>query len=83
MPRELPVGPGHESRAARGAEWVFDTDADVVHYCDICGIRWGVGGEYFASAAVVPASTEQVQAVVQITNKYRLPRRTISMRMRR
>ena len=67
-----------EFRAAVGAEWVFSSDADVALYRDSYSIYWGEAEERVASAAVAPAKVEEVQQVVRIANKYRIPLYAIS-----
>jgi (+)-pinoresinol hydroxylase len=67
-----------EFRSALGAEWVFWRDEDVDLYRDAYSIYWGEKEERRASAAVAPASVEQVQAVVRIANQYKLPLFAIS-----
>src|ERR1700684_4387070 len=56
-------------QAAGGAEWVFTTDDDVALYRDAYSPFWGEDEERVASAAVAPATVEQVQAVVRIANE--------------
>jgi 4-cresol dehydrogenase (hydroxylating) len=56
-----------------GAEWVFTSQEDVDLYRDAYSILWGEPEERKASAAVAPASVEQVQAVVKVANRYRIP----------
>lgn len=60
-------------RAAIGAEWVFTGDEDVSFYRDAYSPLWGESGERLVSAAVAPADAEQVQAIVRIANRYRIP----------
>jgi 4-cresol dehydrogenase (hydroxylating) len=67
-----------EFAAAVGTEWVFSSDADVAMYRDSYSILWGEPEERVASAAVAPNSAEQVQQVVRIANKYRIPLYPIS-----
>jgi FAD/FMN-containing dehydrogenase len=62
-----------ELRAVVGSEWIFTTDDDVGLYRDAYSLRWNAEDEFLASAAVAPASVEEVQAVVRIANKYKLP----------
>ena len=56
-----------------GPEWVFTSDADVDLYRDAYSPLVGEPDERFASAAVAPDSTEQVQAIVRVANQYRIP----------
>ena len=67
-----------EFKAAVGAEWVFSSDADVALYRDSYSIYWGEPEERVASAAVAPARVEEVQQIVRIANKYRIPLYPIS-----
>jgi len=60
-------------RGALGAEHVLDGDAALEPYRDPYSFRWGDADEYRASAAVLPGTAEQVQAVVRIAGQYRLP----------
>ena len=62
-----------EFRTAVGAEWVFTEEADVSLYRDAYSILWDQPDELLASAAVCPANTEQVQEVVRIANRHRVP----------
>jgi len=56
-----------------GAEWVFSSDEDVALYRDAYSPAWDTPGELVPSAAVAPQSTEEVQAVVRIANRYKIP----------
>ena len=67
-----------ELQAAVGAEWVFTSEDDLESYRDAYSIRWGNEDEYLASAAVAPIKVEEVQAVVRIANKYKIPLYPIS-----
>jgi hypothetical protein len=86
MPIKLPPGisAGTHASAVRefqrvvGADWVFTSEEDLDTYRDAYSIRWGLEDEYFASAAVAPKSVEEVQAIVRIANKYRIPLYPIS-----
>jgi 4-cresol dehydrogenase (hydroxylating) len=62
-----------EYQAALGAEWVFTSDADLHAYRDPYSIFRDTERESLASAAVAPASVEEVQAVVRIANRYKTP----------
>lgn len=62
-----------EFRKVIGAEWVFTGDEDVALYRDAYSLVWDEEDEPIPSGAVAPASTEEVQAVVRIANRYRLP----------
>jgi FAD/FMN-containing dehydrogenase len=61
-----------------GTDWVFTSDADVALYRDAYSPMWGEEDERRASAAVAPNSVEQVQAVMRIANRYRVPMYPIS-----
>ena len=65
-------------RRVVGDEWVFTSDADVDLYRDAYSPLAGQPDERRASAAVAPATAEQVQAVVRIANQYRIPLYAIS-----
>ncbi len=58
---------------AVGREWVFTSDADVALYRDAYSPLMGQPSELMASAAVAPDGVEQVQAVVKIANRYKIP----------
>jgi 4-cresol dehydrogenase (hydroxylating) len=62
-----------EFAAAVGADWVFTSDADLELYRDPYSVMRGTERESLASAAVAPASVEQVQQVVRVANKYKTP----------
>ena len=57
--------------AVVGAEWVLATDEDRETYLDLYSP--GRDDSHAASAAVAPASVEQVQALLKIANEYRIP----------
>ena len=61
-----------------GKEWVFSSDADVDLYRDAYSPFWGEPEERVPSAAVAPISVEQIQAIVQIANRRRIPLYPIS-----
>jgi 4-cresol dehydrogenase (hydroxylating) len=65
-------------KAAVGAEWVFTSDEDVTLYRDAYSPFFGEEEERMASAAVAPATTEEVQAVVRIANEHGVPLYPIS-----
>ena len=67
-----------EFTTAVGAQWVFTTEEDVMLYRDSYSILWGEPEERVPSAAVAPASVEQVQQIVRIANKYKIPVYAIS-----
>lgn len=56
-----------------GPEWVFTSDGDLDLYRDSYSPLRGTPEERTAAGAVAPKSTEEVQAVVRIANKYRIP----------
>src|SRR5690606_17454403 len=62
-----------EPRAAAGSEWVFTSDEDTALHRDACSPYGAEGAERAASAAVAPAEDEQVQEVLRIANRFRIP----------
>jgi (+)-pinoresinol hydroxylase len=56
-----------------GKQWVFTSADDVDLYRDAFSPFLGEPEERVASAAVAPESVEQVQAIVRIANRYRIP----------
>lgn len=62
-----------EFEAAIGAEWVFTSAADLALYKDAYSPFWGEPEERVASGALAPASVEQVQMLMRIANRYRIP----------
>lgn len=56
-----------------GADWVFSSAADLAMYRDAYTPMRDEPGELKAGAAVAPDSVEDVQAVVRIANRYRIP----------
>ena len=58
---------------AVGKEWVFTSDEDVALYRDAYSPFWGEADELIASAAVAPDGVDQVQKVVRIANRYKIP----------
>jgi len=67
-----------EFAGAVGHEWVFSSAEDVALYRDAYSQVWDETEERRASAAIAPASVEEVQAVVRIANRHRIPIYTIS-----
>ena len=67
-----------EFTASVGAQWVFTSEEDVGLYRDSYSIFWGEPEERVPSAAVAPANVEQVQQIVRIANKYKIPLYSIS-----
>ncbi len=61
-----------------GADWVFTSDADLDLYRDAFSPFLNEPEERIASGALAPVSTEQVQQVVRIANRYRIPLYPIS-----
>lgn len=57
-----------------GSDWVMNTNADRDHYLDHMPIY---PERHVAAAAVAPADTAEVQAVVRLANEYRVPLWTI------
>ena len=66
---------------AIGKAWVFTSDEDVGLYRDAYSPLRGEAGERLASAAVAPASVEEVQAIVRIAGRYKIPLYPISTGM--
>jgi len=64
--------------AAIGKDWVFTSDDDVALYRDAYTPFWHEAEEEIPSAALAPQSVEDVQAVVRIANKYKVPLWTVS-----
>jgi (+)-pinoresinol hydroxylase len=64
--------------AAIGKEWVFTSDEDIDTYRDAYSPFWHESEEPIPSGAIAPEGLEQVQAVVKIANKYKIPLWTIS-----
>lgn len=67
-----------EFRAAIGTDWVFSSEEDLGPYRDSFSPVWDTAQERLASGAVTPANVEQVQAIVRIAGKYRIPLYPIS-----
>jgi 4-cresol dehydrogenase (hydroxylating) len=67
-----------EFQGVVGADWLFTADEDVDTYRDAYSPLWGEPNEYIPSAAVAPADVEQVQQLVRIANRYKLPLYPIS-----
>jgi len=61
-----------------GSQWVFTSEEDLHLYRDAYSPYWDEPEERVASAAVAPASTEEVQEIVRIANHYRIPLYPIS-----
>src|SRR5450755_4682355 len=63
---------------AVGKEWVFSSDEDVDLYRDSYSPFWHEDQEPIPSAALAPASAEEVQQIARIANRYKIPLWTIS-----
>ncbi|MFY9812141.1 FAD-binding oxidoreductase [Aquabacterium sp.] len=61
-----------------GKDWVLTYDEDLKTYRDAYSPLRETPKDRGASAAVAPASVEEVQAVVRIANRHRIPLYTIS-----
>jgi 4-cresol dehydrogenase (hydroxylating) len=61
-----------------GPEWVFTSEEDLDLYRDAYSPFMNEPEELVASGAIAPTSTEQVQQIVRIANRYRIPLYTIS-----
>ena len=61
-----------------GKEWVFTADDDVDLYRDSYSPLWSEEEEPIPAAAVAPDGVEQVQRIVRIADKYKIPLWTIS-----
>jgi (+)-pinoresinol hydroxylase len=62
-----------EFRNAIGRDWVFTKDEDLNLYRDAYSPYWSEAEDRVPSAAVAPERVEQVQAIVRIANKYKIP----------
>ncbi len=60
-------------RGIVGAQWVFTSEEDLATYRDFYSPYWGEEEERQASAAVAPATVEQVQQIVRLANDLHLP----------
>ncbi len=67
-----------EFESVVGHDWVFSSEEDVALYRDSYSIYWGEPEERVASAAVAPASVEEVQEIVRIANRHGVPLYPIS-----
>ena len=65
-------------QAAIGKEWVFTSDEDVDLYRDSYSPFWNEPEDPVPSAALAPDGVEQVQQIVRIANKYKIPLWTVS-----
>ncbi|WP_030539680.1 FAD-binding oxidoreductase [Sphingobium sp. DC-2] len=66
---------------AVGSQWVFTSEEDVMLYRDAYSPLWDEPDELIPSAAVAPSTVEEVQAVVRIANRFKVPLYTISTGM--
>jgi len=62
-----------ELAAIVGGRWVFSDDESMRLYTDSYSPRYGAPDDLWASAAVAPDSVEQVQAIMRLANRRRLP----------
>jgi 4-cresol dehydrogenase (hydroxylating) len=67
-----------EFEAAVGKEWVITSPEEIHPYRDYFSILKDQDDELVPSAAVCPASVEQVQAVVRTANRFKIPLYAIS-----
>jgi 4-cresol dehydrogenase (hydroxylating) len=67
-----------ELEAALGKEWVLTSDEDLHPYRDHFSYIKDQPNELIPSAAVGPDTVEQVQAIVRIANRYKIPLYAIS-----
>src|SRR5579863_9279670 len=67
-----------EFEHAVGKQWVFTRDEDVDLYRDAFSPFLNEPEELVASAAVAPVSTEEVQQIVRIANRHKIPLYPIS-----
>jgi len=56
-----------------GKDWVFTSDDDLNLYRDAYSPYLNEPEELIASAAVAPTTTEEVQAIVRVANRYKVP----------
>jgi len=61
-----------------GHEWVFRSHEDVALYRDAYSPAWGEAEELLPSAAIAPATVEEVQAIVRLANTHQVPLYPIS-----
>ena len=64
--------------AAVGDDWLFSSDADLAPYRDAYSPWRDEAEERLAAAAVAPAGVAEVQAVLAVANRYRIPLYPIS-----
>src|SRR5690554_2517371 len=61
-----------------GEQWVFSAEEDTYLYRDAYSPYWDEAEERLASAAVAPDTVEQVQELMRIANRRRIPMYPIS-----
>ncbi|AKH44127.1 4-cresol dehydrogenase (hydroxylating) [Altererythrobacter atlanticus] len=71
MDRDIFAAAIRELRAIVGNDWVFADEASTVSYRK--SFIPDLKGEHIPSGAVAPASVEEVQAILKVANKYKLP----------
>lgn len=62
-----------ELRGVVGDDWIWSAEQDLGPYRDSFSPVWDTAEERRASAAIAPASVEQVSAIVKIAGKYKAP----------
>lgn len=62
-----------EFKQTVGRDWVFTSEEDLGPYRDSFSPVWNTPEERHAGAAVAPTTVEQVQAIVRIANRYKIP----------
>ena len=62
-----------EFENAVGSDWVFTSDEDTRLYRDAYSPVQNEPEEILVSAAVAPDNVEEVQQVVRVANRYRIP----------
>jgi FAD/FMN-containing dehydrogenase len=67
-----------EFEAVLGRDWVFTTEEDLHPYRDHFSYIKDQPNELIPSAAVGPDTVEQVQGIVRVANKYKIPLYAIS-----
>ncbi|HUA02226.1 MAG TPA: FAD-binding oxidoreductase [Candidatus Aquilonibacter sp.] len=63
---------------AIGKDWVFSSEEDADLYRDAYSPFWHEPEEPVPSAAVAPASVEDIQKILKVANEYKIPLWTIS-----
>ena len=62
-----------EFEQAVGTDWVYTSEEDLDLYRDAYSPFKGEEQERMASAAIAPDNVEQVQQVVRVANKFKIP----------